>query len=202
MKPEAIRAGMLKLVIKVSAITGWTLPAGNAKKVFDEQLFEFLVLKYPHMNFPEMEFAFLNEAGRVQDFGKQINLGSMAEVLDAYIEKRTAASKLEEGQPLPALLPGPKFTDADYMQWAHESADDLRSGAVTVQYLPVPLYEWLVANGKIQTDSETKKKIWKEAIDLINKLRIPFSNNAAIVLSKQIVLSRYVTQLPPCEPKI
>jgi len=81
------------LMLKISVITGWTIPQSEIKGILAEQFEKLLVEKYPILNVVEIEFAFRQFGTQVSDWGKEMNLSLITEVLNLYQYDRREASR-------------------------------------------------------------------------------------------------------------
>jgi hypothetical protein len=92
-----------ELLIKINVITGWSFPLDSeTQRILKEQFFKKLKESYSDVNVEEIEYAFRNNT-EVKDWGKNINLFLIDEVMKPYLEGRYELSAKEERQ-----LPPPK----------------------------------------------------------------------------------------------
>lgn len=92
-KPIEKRTAIEALVVKISVITGWTIPASPYKQVFFNVLEQQIEKEYPHLNLQEMELAFMRYGTRIPDYGKEMNLSLFTAVLDKYRSDRKEAER-------------------------------------------------------------------------------------------------------------
>lgn len=115
---ELIKAATI-LVLKIHAITGWTIPEKELKQILIDQFIKKIKESYSNMNETEIEYAFRQNL-TVQDWGKSMNLGLIDEVLSGYLEKRADVSKMEERYRLqPKELPPMKeepMSDEEFLE--------------------------------------------------------------------------------------
>lgn len=83
------------LVIKIGIITGWAVPSEPIYDALLDQLGKKLMEDFGDMNIEEIEYAFRRSAN-TKDWGKEINLGFVDEVLGTYLSERMRASAAEE----------------------------------------------------------------------------------------------------------
>ena len=84
------------LVVKISIITGWSVPAGEVKNILVDQFCKKIIESYSNTNVNEVEYAFRNRPIEIKDWGKDFNLTLFDEVMSAYLLKRFELSKFEE----------------------------------------------------------------------------------------------------------
>ncbi len=89
------------LLFKIHAITGWIIPQENVLAIFVDQFTKKLIESYPNCNTDEIEYAFRTHGSAVKDWGKQMNLSLIDEVMGIYLERRLAVSRFEESQKKP-----------------------------------------------------------------------------------------------------
>lgn len=93
LKPIEKRTGIEALVVKISVITGWIIPASPYKEVFLNAFEQQIEKEYPHLNLQEMELAFMKYGTRLPDYGKEMNLSLFTAVLDSYRADRKEAER-------------------------------------------------------------------------------------------------------------
>lgn len=91
--PMEKRTALEALVVKISVITGWVVPASPYKDVFFNALETQIQNEYPHLNLAEMELAFMKFGTRLPDYGKEMNLSLFTAVLDLYRGERREAER-------------------------------------------------------------------------------------------------------------
>src|SRR6185312_3967709 len=92
-----------ELLIKINVITGWSFPLDSeTQRILKDQFFKKLRESYSDVNVEEIEYAFRNNT-EVKDWGKNINLFLIDEVMAPYLENRYDLSVKEE-----RLLPPPE----------------------------------------------------------------------------------------------
>ena len=75
-----------KLLIKITAITGWESPDPEIMDVFIDQLLLKMDESYRFLNMDEIEYAFRNY--KVEDYGKKLNLNIFDSVIEKYLADR------------------------------------------------------------------------------------------------------------------
>lgn len=101
------------LILKIHVITGWVLPADEIMNILIDQFLKKITEEYLELNPEEVEFAFRNKGTSLKDWGKEINLNLIDEILRDYLEERFSISKKEEN-----LHPSPepvKWTNEDIL---------------------------------------------------------------------------------------
>lgn len=134
------------LILKIHAITGWVVPEGNLLNILADQFRKKMIESYTNCNTEEIEYAFRNMGTTVKDWGKQMNLSLIDEVMIPYLEKRYQLSELENALPAghgAQHEPAKKLTGAEMREWAEMVFDDVKKGRLNVALIPIMLYDWL-----------------------------------------------------------
>lgn len=85
------------LLLKIHVITGWSLPTDEMiETVLTDQFIKKLQEDYGDLNVDEIEYAFRSGGTRVKDWGKNMNLSLIDEVLIPYCHDRYELSLAEE----------------------------------------------------------------------------------------------------------
>lgn len=95
MSAEELRISIHKLLLTIHIITGWILPSNDFLDILLQQLELKITDSYENMNTDEIEHAFRSNS-EVKDWGHNMNLNLIDEVLMPYISKRFELSKIEE----------------------------------------------------------------------------------------------------------
>lgn len=150
------------LLIKIHVITGWVLPSGDLQTVLINQLGKHLIENYADVNPDEVEFAFRKWGTTTKDWGKQMNLSLIDEVLLPYIILRGHVSQLEESAKATKELPAPEegVNDQTMQEWLLQT----KATPLAVDFMPVMLYDWLVSKGELQPSNETKRVYLQKAV--------------------------------------
>lgn len=132
------------LLIKIHYITGWVLPPSDeGMRIIVDQFEMKLKESYDMVNSDEIEYAFRTYGILIKDWGKNMNLSMIHEVMRPYLDERMDASNAEEKIKNPPPIP-PKFDDEAYN-------DALRGNAEM-------WYQWILL-GKIKYAPEGMKEI-------------------------------------------
>ena len=94
--PPELLTEAAKCLLSIHVITGWVLP--DDKNYVKELTNEFrlkLAEDFETLNFSEIKYAFRRAAGK-KDWGKNMNLALLSEVLAEYSDERRRASAEEE----------------------------------------------------------------------------------------------------------
>jgi hypothetical protein len=142
------------LVLKIHIITGWTIPSEENQVILIDQFLKKMVESYPTVNADEMEYAFRNNPG-VKDWGKNMNLNLIDEVMTPYLQTRKELSKIEERQAAPLELPSPEISDADYLDSIKATYKHTKDWRI----IPTLAYDILSREGKIKLTKEDKYSI-------------------------------------------
>jgi hypothetical protein len=91
------------LLLKIHVITGWKLTDDVIKlNILEDQFIQKLKEDYNNVNVDEIEYAFRKYGKLVKEWGKELSLSLIDEVMDEYLKHRNTVSELEE-----RLLDGP-----------------------------------------------------------------------------------------------
>lgn len=96
MSPSELSIWGQTLLLKIHVITGWTIPSSDLLVILVDQFQKKLVESYPDMNVDEIEYAFRHSGTTVQDWGKQMNLNLIDQVLIPYLLERQRISHAVE----------------------------------------------------------------------------------------------------------
>lgn len=96
MEHDELRLSCMALIIKIYAITGWSIPDSETLDILIEQLALKIEENYHNVNSNEVEFAFRNS--NFNEYGKNFNLIAFDNVISDYLKMRYDASRLEEQQ--------------------------------------------------------------------------------------------------------
>lgn len=155
------------LLMKINAITGWVIPEENLEILLD-QFRKKLVESYGNCNPEEIEYAFRNYGTLVKDWGKQMNLSLIDEVMIPYLSRRREVSQREEAialnQPLQIEYKEDMSQEA-MKDWFDAKAKEIKAGQLRVEFVPEMLYEWMDANGNITASKEEKFKYLNRAVE-------------------------------------
>lgn len=87
---------VMLLLLNINIITGWVLPTNEYLGPLINQFLKKLQENYEMLNFEEIEFAIRNSGTIIKDWGKEMNLALIDEVLVPYSFQRFELSKIEE----------------------------------------------------------------------------------------------------------
>lgn len=166
-------------MLRVCVITGWQMPEDELQDVLMDQFMKKLVETYPNINPEEFEYAFRKYGGSVQDWGKQINLGLIHQVMHPYLIDRANISKVEETalarEAEKGKVPTEDLSDKAMLDWAAEIKNRINTQGYTVKLIPIMLYDWLVKSERLFRGKGEKKEYMQKAfvyirMDLITAL--------------------------------
>lgn len=153
------------LLLKINIITGWVIPSGVGLNIITDQLRKKLTEAYANLNPDEIEYAFRTYGTTVKDWGKYINLSLIDEVMGPYLLKRKELSAIEEQKMLPLIEIPKESTSNEAMEdWAKEVSEKIKYNAVTIDFMPMMLYEWLEKGKKIIFSNSEKWEYMDKAI--------------------------------------
>jgi hypothetical protein len=100
----------------------------------------------------------------VKEWGKQINLPLMDEVMLHYLAKRREVGLLEEAKALPAVEQAIPLTDEDYAEWLQHAIAGIKGGTAIVDLTPPELYDYLERRGEITVPIEENYDYLQKAV--------------------------------------
>ena len=180
-----------RIIIKISMITGWTIPA--SEEMFDmlvDQLSKKMIESYPNLNEEEVEYAFRNKGLNIKDWGKSLNLVMIDEVLMPYLDNRFDLSMQEEkikDQP-PVSQETKTMTDEEWEEWL------LDISKYSINKIPCDSYSYLERTGKIKLTTEEKHNYMKRSIAHLSGILDPLSREG-IEFSKMKVAGIYSAEV-------
>lgn len=166
------------LLIKINAITGWTIPEETTDILVD-QFRKKLTESYANCNPDEIEYAFRNYGTGVKDWGKQMNLSLIDEVMIPYLARRFELSRLEEEKSKPVnQIEYKEDMSMEAMQmWFEEVKEKIKNGQISIEFISPMLYDWMDKNGNISKTREEKHDILIRATNYrLSKLREELEN--------------------------
>jgi hypothetical protein len=161
------------LLIKINAITGWVVP-DDTLDILVDQFRKKLSESYKNCNPDEVEYAFRNYGTAVKDWGKQMNLSLIDEVMIPYLNRRYELSQLEEQKAKPILeIENKEDMSKEAMQdWFEVTAKAVKCGEIKLEFVPLMLYEFMDDNGNISATKEEKYEYLQKAVEYrLGKLR-------------------------------
>jgi len=92
------------LLLKINVITGWIIPDAEIMDILVDQFEKKLIEDYDMLNPEEIEYAFRKNGTLIKDWGKEMNLNLIDQVLGPYVDARLIASANEERRKFKAPL--------------------------------------------------------------------------------------------------
>ena len=146
------------LLIKINAITGWIIPDETLDVLLD-QFRKKIVESYGNCTAEEIEYAFRNYGTVVKDWGKQMNLSLIDEVMIPYLSRRMEVSEHEEAiamSKVPQIENKEDMSQRAMQDWFDSVAKKVRAGEITVDFVPPTLYEFMDNEGNIPATKDEK----------------------------------------------
>lgn len=81
------------LVLQICVVTGWAPPQAELKNILVQEFEKLLLENYPILNVNEIGLAFRRYGTKVKDWGKEMNLSLITDVLDSYWGERSESKK-------------------------------------------------------------------------------------------------------------
>lgn len=162
-------------LLKISVITGWKLPEGDMLKILIGQFIKFMMESYPTINGDELEYAFRNKDARIKDWGKDVNLSMLDEVLIPYMSKRATLSEMEREKisfKPPLLLDVPPMLNEEKIKVSF----DVWKYTQKFIYISEDVYHILELENKIALTDNEKRELMQIATIKLNILSETDSN--------------------------
>ena len=155
------------LLLKINSITGWVLPESTMLTVFTDQFKKKISESYGNANPDEVEYAFRNYGTGVKDWGKQMNLSLIDEVMVPYLARRRELSQLEEQKtkPILSIEYSEDMSREAMLDWFDEVAAKIKGGKILIEFVPPMLYEFMDDNGNINKTAKEKHEYLSRAVE-------------------------------------
>lgn len=155
------------LLVKINTITGWVIPSGHLTDVLVDQFNKKFFESYPTVNPDEVEYAFRSAGTTVKDWGREMNLSLIDQVMIPYMEKRFEVSKIEDQEKTKLMLnsTATETTDEDMIYLWESTAQLVMKAGYPVDLVPSKpsLYDWAEKNGNIDITPEKKRDFFERA---------------------------------------
>lgn len=162
------------LLLKIHSITGWVIPDNGMYKILVDQFRKKIGESYFNCNPDEIEFAFRNYGTMVKDWGKNMNLSLIDEVMREYLERRFEVSRHEEQMADKSVLQmeyKEDLSDKAMMDWYNSTHKKYTEDKdAKFEFLPLMIYDWLVNSGRINKANKEKNAYMKEAVLYRNRM--------------------------------
>jgi hypothetical protein len=167
MKIEDVEVWADALLLKINSITGWVLPEDTGLTVISDQFKKKLTESYSNCNPDEIEYAFRNYGTSIKDWGKQMNLSLIDEVMIPYLSKRAELSRLEEQKvkPIDQIENKEDMSHASMTDWFNDVAKKIKAGEMLLEFVPPMLYEFMDDNGNINKTAKEKHEYLARAVE-------------------------------------
>lgn len=135
--------GTKTLLLKIHAITGWSIPVNELMDILIDQLQMKLQEGYVNVTIAEIEYAFRHRDIDTKDWGKALSLTLIDEVMNPYLATRYELSKSEESariSNLPQIEVNKGLTDEEMAEWLMDWKGMLE---VNIDLIPLLFYEFL-----------------------------------------------------------
>lgn len=161
-----------QILLKIHAITGWTIPASELMDILVGQFEKKLSENYANVNEQEVEYAFRNRGIEVKDWGKAMNLGLIDEVMIPYLANRFELSRAEETLNKSAMIEEKKeITDDEMMVWIDEWSAKTE---INIELIPLMFYDFLIEKGILKISSQEK---WEALDKAKTAIKVHFHND-------------------------
>lgn len=153
------------LLIKINVITGWIIP-DESLEILVDQFRKKLTESYANCNPDEVEYAFRNFGTAVKDWGKQMNLSLIDEVMVPYLGRRFELSRVEEqkAQPIPQIENKEDMSMEAMTDWFNDVSKKIKDGKLLLEFVPPMLYIWMDENGNINKTNAEKHAYLERAV--------------------------------------
>jgi hypothetical protein len=153
-----------KLLVKISVITGWSLPEAELFDIFIEQFKLKMDEAYRFLNMDEIEYAF--RTYKEEDYGKNFNLHIFTSVISRYLADRKQVDEYQDIQKEQVLIHNHvEQTDQELENELLEYSRKDYNGK-KIYLLPPFLFDNLVKLNKIDLSENAKVKKYSEALKL------------------------------------
>lgn len=161
--PMEFTATAKALLLRISVITGWALPSGEALSVLVNEFGLYMRENHGNLNADEVAYAVRNYGLDVKDWGKQMNLSLIEIPLSRYKRVRSEVSKHEEAAASKAATPPSEPKQADWTEsWEHIKAMIISGKFEPI--IPGGLYDWLIATNRLELTADEKRELYSDAI--------------------------------------
>jgi len=159
MTDAEILTNVAEVLLRIHVITGWPLPDDEKyMKVLVEEFMLKLKESFSLLNFVEIVFAFRKNGIGIKDWGKNMNLDLVCNVLGVHSEERFSASLVEEKVSGAKEVSQVIYTDDEILNQRRghiEAAYQcMRNGRLPVMHIYFP--EVLFTDGLIAEASDTE----------------------------------------------
>lgn len=97
LQQSELNAKTADAILRIHVITGWNIPDDkNYSRILHEELTQKLKEGFPMLNFQEVVYAFRKNGLGIKDWGKNMNIDLICEVLSQYTTERERISFDEE----------------------------------------------------------------------------------------------------------
>lgn len=155
MSDAEILTEAVKTFQRIHVITGWNLPDDNEYiKILSEEFCLKLKEDFYMMNFPEIVYAFRKNGIGIKDWGKNMNLDLICNVLGDYCIERTRISFEEEKinlNPPKLKINTDEEIDNLHRKWAEEFYQRIKKGQI--EMVPAYCEEILIKDGLLKQGS-------------------------------------------------
>lgn len=166
------------LLAKISVITGWVLPVDGLLSILIDQFQKKMTERYAYCTTEEVEYAFRMYGTTTKDWGKQINLSLIDEVMIPYLSKRSNLSKIEEQKlELPAAEVKEDISDDGMEDWLREVRKQIKDNQTSVEFMPMVIFDWCVKNGRLEKTNTEKMEFLIKAVEKRKAQLIGFYND-------------------------
>lgn len=164
------------LLLKISTITGWTLPISELMNVLTDQFQKTLAEKYQNANIEEFEYAFRQKGIEIKDWGKSLNLSLIDEVMIPYLEQRAELSRLEEAKKnMPKNIEQAKvLSDEEKEEWIEEWKQKTE---INIELIPVMFYDYLDSKKLLTVSNSEKWDYLEKAKQFVKSLLLEAMDN-------------------------
>lgn len=132
------------VLLKIHAITGWTIPISEMMDILVDQFQNKLNEGYANVTVGEIEYAFRNKGLDIKDWGKAMNLSLIDEVMIPYLENRYDLSRVEESLNKPKTIEEKiELSIEEKQDWINEWKNNDKREFLLI---PIVFYEYLNLN--------------------------------------------------------
>lgn len=159
------------IILKIHAITGWTIPISEMMNILVDQFQQKLLETYANVTTKEIEYAFRNKGLDIKDWGKAMNLALIDEVMLPYLHNRYDLGLQEQklSSQVSMVEEKKELSDKEWQEWLEDIAK------YELNKIPCDSYNYLERTQKLVLTKDEKHEYMQRAIAHISGILDPVS---------------------------
>lgn len=164
MTPAQLSAHCKALVLKISVITGWSIPENSEYiTILTDQLMKKFADDYQDLNVDEFEYAMRAYGTHIKDWGKGLNLALIDDAICEYKGRRQHLSQMEEQnrqkEPQNESLPAaPEDWSAEW----EKIKNSVRNGTLRTEFISTCVYDWMLREKMITLSGKERWQVLED----------------------------------------